>query len=140
LSLTISAQTPIVTMAGIGDIKLGMKKAEFEKLMNQTYKWPNLTQKKTDYYQDTIPINYKGLEADVIFQKEYNENNREDIAVWEIRSSSDQLKTRSGIGIGDDKYKIISTYEGYTIWIMPEYENNYTTKSKTKSSDMVTWR
>ena len=44
------------------------------------------------------------------------------------------MKTRSGIGIGDDKYKIISTYEGYTIWIMPEYENNYTTKSKTKSS------
>jgi hypothetical protein len=58
-------------MAGIGDIKLGMKKSEFEKLMNQTYKWPNLTSKKTDYYQDTIPINYKGLEADVIFQKEY---------------------------------------------------------------------
>jgi hypothetical protein len=134
LSLNISAQMPIVTMAGIGDIKLGMKKAEFEKLMNQTYKWPNLTSKKTDYYQDTIAINYKGLEADVIFQKEYNENNREDMAVWEIRSNSAQLKTRSGISIGDDKYKIISTYEGYTIWIMPEYENNYTTKSKTKSS------
>lgn len=132
LSLSLIAQTSTVTMNGIGDIKLGMKKTEFEKLMNQSYKWPNLTAKKTDYYQDTIHINYKGLEADVIFQKEYSENNKEDIVVWEIRSSSEQLKTRSGIG--DDKYKIISTYEGYTIWIMPEYENNYTTRSRTKSA------
>jgi hypothetical protein len=133
LSWSLAAQTSTVTMAGIGDIKLGMKKAEFEKLMNQSYKLPRLTSKNGDYYQDTIRINYKGLEADVIFQKEYSENNKGDIAVWEIKSNSPQLKTRSGIAIGDDKYKIIRTYEGYVIWIMPEYENDFT-KSKTKSS------
>lgn len=134
LSFTVTAQTATVTMAGIGDIRLGMKKAEFEKLLNQNFSLPHLTAKNDDYYQDTVHINYKGLEADVIFQKEYSENNKNDIAVWEIKSSSPQLKTKSGIGIGDDKYKIISTYEGYTIWIMPEYENNYTVKSKTKST------
>ena len=135
-SLAVIAQTisPItVTMAGIGDIKLGMKKAEFEKLMNQSFKLPHLTSKNTDYYQDTVHINYKGMEADVMFQKEYSESDEYDIVVWEIKSNSVQLKTKSGVGIGDDKYRIISTYEGYVIWIMPEYEKDYT-KSKTKSS------
>jgi hypothetical protein len=121
-------------MNGIGDIKLGMKKAELEKLVNQTFKLPHLSSKNGDAYQDTVRINYKGMEADVMFQKEYSENDKYNIAVWEIKSSSPQLKTKSGIGIGDDKYKIISTYEGFVIWIMPEYENNYSTKSKTKSS------
>jgi hypothetical protein len=133
-SLVIHSQITTVTMTGIGDIKLGMKKTEFEKLLNQTFKLPHLTTKNNDYYQDTVHINYKGMDADVIFQKEYNENDKYDIAVWEIRSNSPQLKTKSGIGIGDDKYKIISTYEGYVIWIMPEYENNDTVKSKTKST------
>ena len=133
-SFIAAAQTATVSMAGIGDIKLGMKKAEFEKLLNQSFSMPHLTVKNDDYYQDTVRIDYKGLEADVIFQKEYSEKNKYDITVWEIKSSSPQLKTKSGIGIGDDKYKIISTYEGYTIWIMPEYENNYTVKSKTKST------
>lgn len=133
LSLAATAQTT-VTMAGIGDIKLGMKKADFEKLLNESFSLPHLTAKNEDYYQDTVHINYKGIDADVIFQKQYSENNKYDIAVWEIKSNSPQLKTKSGIGIGDDKYKIISTYEGYTIWIMPEYENNYTVKSKTKST------
>jgi hypothetical protein len=136
LSFCVSAQTTssTVTMAGIGDIKLGMKKAEFEKLLNQNFQLPHVTGKDDTYYQDTVHVNYKGIEEDVIFQKQYNENDNYDIVVWEIRSSSPQLKTKSGIGIGDDKYKIISTYEGYLIWIMPEYENNYTIKSKTKST------
>jgi hypothetical protein len=133
-SFAAFGQTTTVTMAGIGDIKLGMKKAEFEKMLNQTFSLPHLTAKNEDYYQDTVHINYKGIDADVIFQKQYGENDKYDIAVWEIKSSSPQLKTKSGVGIGDDKYKIISTYEGYTIWIMPEYENNYTVKSKTKST------
>lgn len=133
-SLLSFAQTPTVSMAGIGDIKLGMKKTEIEKLLNQKLQLPHLTAKDSDYYQDTVHINYKGMEADVMFQKEYNENDKYDIVIWEIRSNSPQLKTKSGVGIGDDKYRIISTYEGYIIWIMPQYENDYTVKSKTKSS------
>jgi len=129
----IFAQPALVTMNGIGDIKLGMKKVELEKLVNQNFTLPHLGSKKDESYQDTVRINYKGIEANVIFQKEYSENDKYDITVWEIKSSSPQLKTKSGIGIGDDKYKIISTYEGYVIWIMPAYENN-DSKSKTKSS------
>lgn len=132
----LNAQTNLftVSLSGIGDIKLGMKKTEFEKLVNQKFKLPHLTTENKDYYQDTVHINYKGLEADVIFQKEYSENDKYDIVVWEVKSSSTQLKTKSGIGIGDDKIKIISTYPDFTIWITPEYEKDYTVKSKTKST------
>lgn len=131
----LHAQTSVtVTMTGMGDIKLGMKKAEVEKLLNTTLQTPHLTAKNEDYYQDTVHVNYKGLDADLIFQKEYVDDNKYNISVWEIRSNSPVLKTKSGIGIGDDKYKIISTYEGYVIWIMPEYEKDYTVKSKTRST------
>ena len=58
-SLGIYAQSTAVTMAGIGDIKLGMKKAEFEKLLNRSFKFPHLTTKNDDAFQDTIYINYK---------------------------------------------------------------------------------
>jgi len=123
-----------VTMAGIGDIKLGMKKADFEKLVNQTFKLPRLTAKNDDSYQDTVHVNYKGLDADVVFQKEYSDENKFNIVVWAVRSNAPQLKTRSGIGIGDDKIKIITAYPDFTIWLMPEYEKDYTVKSKTKST------
>src|SRR5215203_5110177 len=134
LSLQVIAQTMLVTMNGIGDIKLGMKKAQVEKLVNQTFVLSHLSSKKDDAYQDTVQIMYKGMETSVIFQKVYSENDKYDIAVWEIKSNSPQLKTKSGIGIGDDKLKIVTTYEGYVIWIMPEYENDYSIKSKTRSS------
>src|SRR6476619_3453358 len=74
----VSAQTTssTVTMAGIGDIKLGMKKAEFEKLLNQSFQLPHVNGKDNDYYQDTVHVNYKGIDEDVIFQKQYNENDK----------------------------------------------------------------
>ncbi len=136
VSALVRAQTNFFTVstAGIGDIKLGMKQAEFEKLVNQKFRLAHLTAENSDYYQDTVHINYKGLEADVIFQKDYSENDKYTIVVWEIRSSSAQLKTRSGISIGDDKIKIVNTYPDYTIWITPEYEKDFTVKSKTKST------
>jgi hypothetical protein len=133
-SFLIHAQTITVTMAGIGDIKLGMKQAEVERLLNRTLKLPHTNAGNDDYYQDTVHITYKGLDADLIFQRDYIDDKKYTVNVYEIRSSNPLIRTRSGIGIGDDKYKIIRAYEGYTIWIMPEYENNDRVKSKTRSS------
>ncbi len=133
--LVASAQAPsyTVSMSGIADIKLGMKKTELEKLINQTLKLPKLS-RKDGYERDTVSFAYKGMEATVVFEKQ-EVNEKEEIIVWEVKNSAPQLKTRSGISIGDDKLKIISTYEEYLIYIMPEYEGeNYTIKSKTKST------
>ena len=69
----------------------------------------------------------------IVFEKDYFNEKSKGFIVYEIRTSNNSLKTKSGIGIGDDKLKVVSTYPDFMLQIMPEYENE-TTKSKTKST------
>jgi hypothetical protein len=134
-SMMLTAQTTsyTVSMSGIAEIKIGMTKAALEKLLNQTIKLPPPS-KENNYTRDSATCSYNGLNLSIVFEKQ-EINNKSEIVVWEVKSTHPQLKTRSGIGIGDDKLKIISTYEGYTIYIMPDYDDaNFTIKSKTKST------
>ena len=119
-----------VSMSGISEIKIGMTKAALEKLLNQTIKLPA----NKDNSRDSASCNYNGLNLSIVFEKQ-EVNNKSELVVWEVKSNHPQLKTRSGISIGDDKLKVISTYDGYTIYIMPDYDDaNFTIKSKTKST------
>lgn len=123
-----------VTMNGIADFKIGMKKVEVEKLLNLPVKLKNLLNKE-DWMMDTIAYKYKDLDLSLIFTREYLDNNNSgDIVLWGITSNSPLIKTPSGITIGDDKIRIVTTYDGYRILISPDYENDNTVKSKTKSS------
>ena len=134
-SMVLNAQTTsyTVSMSGIAEIKIGMTKAALEKLINQTIKLPSAS-KENSYTRDSVTCNYNGLNLSIVFEKQ-EVNNKSELVVWEVKSTHPQLKTRSGIGIGDDKLKIISTYEGYTIYIMPDYDDaNFSIKSKTKST------
>ena len=124
----------LVSMNGIGDIKIGMKKAEVEKLTGQTIKLVNLVKKGDDWNRDTIRINYRDVSYEIVLDKDYVNEKNQGFIVYEVKSNSSQLKTKSGIAIGDDKLKIVSTYGDYMIQIMPEYEKDYTVKSKTKST------
>ncbi|MBD0366865.1 MAG: hypothetical protein ICV53_12270 [Flavisolibacter sp.] len=117
-----------VTMVGIGEIKIGMKKAELEKLLSEPLRLKNLLKK--DWKCDTVQVIYKEMQMQVILGKNMREDKASEIIVYEVKSAASQLKTHSGIGIRDDKLKIISTYEGYTIHILSEFENNYTVKVK----------
>ena len=52
------SQTNLTTsLSGIGDVKVGMKKAELEKLLNTSIKLKNLLKKESD--RDTLNINYR---------------------------------------------------------------------------------
>ena len=128
-----SQTVPTVSLAGIGDIKVGMKKADLEKLTGQPVKLVKLL-KKEDWERDTINLTYKDVPYQVILDKDYINENSQGFIVYEVKSNAGSLKTKSGVGIGDDKLKIVSTYQDYMIQIMPEYENDYTTKSKTRST------
>src|SRR5687767_5163742 len=99
-----------VSMSGISEIKVGMTKMALEKLLNQTIKLPPAT-KENSYSRDSANCNYNGLNFSIVFEKQ-EVNNKSELVVWEVKSSHPQLKTRSGIGIGDDKLKVISTYDG----------------------------
>ena len=132
-SQRIFAQGPVVTLGGIGDLKVGMSKAQVEKLTGSPLKLVKLL-KKDDWDRDTLEVIYKDVPYQVIMDKDYINEKSTGFIVYEIKSNSPVLKTKSGIGIGDDKLKIIAAYEGYMIYILPGYEDDYTTKSKTKST------
>ena len=137
LSYFVKAQTSsfTITMNGIEELKLGMKKEELEKLINQNISLSHSDRKGSGLLLDTVHINYKGLETDILFAKQYTGENSYDLIIQEIECNSDQIRTKKGICIGDDKLKVISTYEGFTLWLVPGYmDDSYTTKSKNRSS------
>jgi hypothetical protein len=112
-----------------------MKRSELEKLTGTKIQLKHLAKKESDSYRDTVIIKHKDVEYMVAVERSYSDETKNEITVAEVRTVSTKLKTKSGIGIGDDKYKIISTYEGYTIHILPEYEDDtFTKKSKTRST------
>ena len=133
-SVNLIAQSSYkVTMNGIADFKIGMKKAEVEKLTGQPVKLKNLLS-KNEWMLDTIAYKYKDLDIAVIFNKQFIDDKNYDVILWGLICSSQLIKTPSGIVVGDDKIKIITTYDGYRLLITPDYENDNTVKSKTKSS------
>jgi hypothetical protein len=130
-----SAQTsaPVVSLAGIGEIRVGMKQKELEKLTGQAVKLKNLLKKGDSWNRDTLQLTYKDIPYTVVLDQPRNPDMK-DFIVSEVRSSAPALKTRSGVAIGDDRLKIVSTYADYAMHLIPEYENDYTTKSKTRST------
>jgi len=128
-------QTYSVTMNGIGPFKLNMKKAEVEKILGKEIKLKNLL--KEDWNYDTLSYEYNSIPFSFVFDRQSIDEKNYDVILREVNSNATALKTPSGITIGDDKIKIVNTYETYTIWIVPDYENDYTTRSKTKSSIWV---
>ncbi|HEU4470141.1 MAG TPA: hypothetical protein VFR58_03580 [Flavisolibacter sp.] len=121
-----------VSMSGIGEIRVGMKKEQLEKLTGKSLKPVNL-RKTDDWQRDTVSFVYKDIAYEVMLDRDPLDAENKSFVVYEVKSSGAQLKTRSGIAIGDDKLKIVSTYQDFTMHIAPDYEQNYTVKSKTRS-------
>ncbi|HNP21472.1 MAG TPA: hypothetical protein PKM63_10240 [Panacibacter sp.] len=133
ISLHTKSQTSVgVTMNGIGNLKIGMKLVDVEKLAGAPLKLNNIL--KDDWNFDTIATRINGINFKLVFSRDYADEKKYDVTLREVSSSDSSLKTKSGITIGDDKLKIINTYEGYTIWIVPDYENDYTVRSKTRTT------
>jgi len=113
-----SKQTYSVTMNGIGPFKLNMKKAEVEKILGKEIKLQNLLKEAWNY--DTLTYNYNDVPFTFVFDRQSIDDKKYDVILREIKASSPVLKTPSGITMGDDKMKIINTYEAYSIWIIPD--------------------
>ncbi len=139
MAMKASAQSNdyLVTMNGIGLLKIGLKKAELEKILNKKITLRYLSDKDSGY-ADTIKTKYKNIDVTLYLSKQYTNENKAAIYLHGIRTSSPLCQTRSGIKIGDDKIKIISAYENSILNIWPEYEDeNYTRRSKTRSVVLV---
>ena len=119
---------------GIGDLKIGMKQTEVEKLLNQQFKF-NSIKDSAGYWQDTVKAKYKEIEVSLYFERQYIDDDSSIMQLAGVETSSALCKTASGIGIGDEKSTIISAYDDNPIYMGPEFEPvNDTTwlPSKTK--------
>jgi len=134
LSVTTSAQNKdyLVSMDGIGAIKIRMSQEELEKLLKQKFILRNALD-TADSYQDTATAKYKNTNVQLFFQRQYTGDNVYFMYLIGLKTSSPLCKTEKGVGIGSDKLKIILAYEASTISIGPEYEGeDFSIKSKTK--------
>lgn len=122
----------LITPTSVGPFKLGTKKAALEKLIGKKITLKYLLTE--DGWQDTVKAKYKNTDIDLYLQKSYVDSAKYDIVLNGIKVTSPLYKTKAGVGIGDDKLKIINTYEYNSISVWPEFEDEeYTRRSKTKS-------
>lgn len=124
-STTIFSQTSTdhqVSLSGIGAIRIDMSKAAVEKLINK--KITLTAPKKEDYVIDTVKITYSNIELEVAFYNKYISEDKYEIAVYSVSGSSSLLKTKSSVGVGDDKIKIITTYDTYHLDVSPLYNTD----------------
>ncbi len=136
LTTTTIAQNKdyLLSLEGIGPIKLGISLAELEKIL-QTKVALKVINIDSVSLTEKINAKYKDINVEIGLIKWQDET----IAVAGISTSSPLCRTKSGIGVGATKLQIIAAYEGYHIDAKPvyDYDNDKPVKSKTMSTVTV---
>lgn len=125
-------KTYLITLEGIDSLKLGMSKAQVEKILGTTLTFKHIGK---DYSPDTINVKYKGMDMILYMESAYDTVNVF-ASLLEIQTTSPLCKTEKGISVGSDKQTVIDAYEDYTRYVAPEYEV-YPVRSATKSAIAV---
>ena len=108
----------IISMNGLGALKLGMSQEEVEKLLNEKILLPNSLDTINDNYQDTAKLFNRNYYAPNVFR----------MRLIGIKANSPLCKTASGIGVGTDMLKIIAAYDSLHVKIQPGYAYYYETE------------
>ncbi len=126
----------LITMNGLGSLKLGMSQAEVEKLLNKKIEMTkNYLDTVNGSYQDTAKTTYEDIAVQLEFQKSFYAPYKFRMRLIGIRANSPLCKTEAGIGVGSDQLKIVAAYDNYHVKIQPGYVNYYETeKGKGKST------
>lgn len=107
ISSSVHAQKEkrILNFDGIDELKLGMTKAEIEKLTGQkiTFKHIGIDEQ----YTESVKVIYKGLPFDLLLMRSEENGAR----LESVSTGSIMYRTPEGIGIGSDQLTIINTYE-----------------------------
>ncbi len=115
--LFLSAQAQITT-SRINDIRLNKTQEEIEKTIGQKLKL------KSDEYDwlSYAEINHKGIQLKLGFVKlTTEEGTAENYTLYEIRTSSPNIKTLSGIGVGSSLDELWNTYKkdfNLSVWFL----------------------
>ena len=124
----------LLSLDGIGSLKLGMNLTELEKLLHTKITLKVIGVDSVMLFE-TIHAKYKSIDVELDLIKRQGIPSDE-IVVNGISTSSPLCKTKSGLGIGATKLELIAAYEGYYIDVKPDYTYNgdKPEKSETKSS------
>lgn len=99
---------------GLGELRLGMPKAELEKLLNTRIVLKHIG--IDEVYTETVKATYKGIP----FELDLMRNDNVVATLEGVSTTSPLFKTAEGIGIGTDQSKIIDTYEKHLLIITKE--------------------
>jgi hypothetical protein len=125
-----------ITKDGIGELQIGMRAADLEKLVNQRFNF-RMVVDSPGYWQDTIRAKYKNIDVSLYFERLDGYSDSTYMQLSGVETSSPLCKTEYGIGVGDEKAAILEPYDDRPIDMGPDYEQvNDTTwaLSKTKYS------
>lgn len=136
IATTAGAQNKdyLITLNGLGQIKLGMSQDELEKVLNKKVPLTNPTDTISGSWVDSAIVRYKNIDVELKFVRSYYAERTFRMIITWMKASSPLCKTASGIGIGSGKLQVIAAYDGYYISINPEFlSEDRTVKSKTHS-------
>jgi len=127
LFLSVQAQ---ITTGRINDIRLNKTLDEIERTLDQKLK---LKPDEYDWMSYT-EINHNGIQMQLGFIKRSNEEGTsEDYILYEIRTSSPNVKTLSGIGVGNGIDDLWNTYKkdfNLSVWFIYDDEIQDISKKK----------
>lgn len=139
IGLTASSQNSdyIVSLSGIGSLKLDMKQADVEKMLGKKFTLKHINDKEGSW-MDTVLTKYKNTDIKLYFERQYEDDDNFHMILAGMEVANPLFKTAAGIGIGADKMKIVTTYEMSRLSLMPDYtDDTYTSLSKTLSTIYV---
>jgi hypothetical protein len=115
--------TYLISKYGFGQIKIGMTQSELEKILTQRLNMKHAKDSE-EPWSDTAIAKYKDIDISLYFQPRYNEDQDAPkiMELYGLATSSPLCKTAAGIGIGDDKVAVVSSYDENSINMGPEYE------------------
>ncbi len=109
----------LISKDGIGELKVGMTKKDIEKLLQESLVMQHAND-TGEIWSDTAIVKYGEIEVTLSFQKIYSEKPTDEMELYGLSTSSPLCRTADGLGVGDDKYAVLSAYEDNPISMGPE--------------------
>ncbi len=111
----------LISNKGLGDLKVGMRQPEVEKILGMQFTFKKLND---EYWMDTVNAKYKDLNISLYFQRIYIDEKTSAIELSGLSTSSPACQTTTGIKMGDVKELILEKYNENMLYIYmgPQYE------------------
>ena len=115
-----------ISTTRMNDLKLGMSLSETESLVGQS-----LELTKEDWIYET-KITNKGVDLKLFFTENQDENGMTNYSLYEIETTSPNIKTLSKIGIGSSLDDLWKAYKNYSISIWKIWDDKTEKYSETE--------